>query len=338
MTSEEIALKIARMEEDIKAREREEKENSKSSLLDLGADYALCLGGGGGKGSYQLGVYKALAEYGLFDRIKAISGSSIGAINALLFSQLSPDKAEKVWQEIDFDTLFSADTSLMFNDKPGFMSRNEMFALMDRYIDYSAMKDGGIKVYATIAKQISEYDFAPEYVCVNDLSPEDTKKIIAASSAMPYVYESVDYNGSEYIDGGMADNLPVAPLYDAGYRHIILCGLNENSKKNLEKYSDADFVEIYPSAHLGDLLDGTLDFSADSLVFRSMLGYKDALRALKVHFERNPDYIAALDYYKANDLAEIKAEIKRRTSEGNISGTMDNVNRILKYAGENVIK
>ena len=62
--------------------------------------YALCLGGGGGKGAYQLGVYRALAEYGLIDKVTAISGTSIGAINAVLFACNDPDRSEEAWKKI----------------------------------------------------------------------------------------------------------------------------------------------------------------------------------------------------------------------------------------------
>ena len=47
----------------------------------------LVLGGGGGKGAFQVGVWKALCEYKLDKKISCMSGSSIGALNSVLFSQ-----------------------------------------------------------------------------------------------------------------------------------------------------------------------------------------------------------------------------------------------------------
>ena len=47
----------------------------------------LVLAGGGGKGIYQVGVLKSLAEAGVLDDIKAVSGTSIGGVNAVLFSE-----------------------------------------------------------------------------------------------------------------------------------------------------------------------------------------------------------------------------------------------------------
>ncbi|MBZ4223931.1 patatin-like phospholipase family protein [Bacillus wiedmannii] len=47
----------------------------------------LVLAGGGCKGAYHIGVWKAFNEYGISDNICAVSGTSVGALNATLFSQ-----------------------------------------------------------------------------------------------------------------------------------------------------------------------------------------------------------------------------------------------------------
>jgi hypothetical protein len=41
----------------------------------------LVLSGGGAKGAYQLGVWKAMEEFDLSRRVRAVSGSSVGALN-----------------------------------------------------------------------------------------------------------------------------------------------------------------------------------------------------------------------------------------------------------------
>ena len=60
------------------------------SLSAAGAEpLGLVLAGGGGKGAYQVGVWKALSEYGLAQRVTVISGTSVGALNGALFSCVS---------------------------------------------------------------------------------------------------------------------------------------------------------------------------------------------------------------------------------------------------------
>ncbi|NMD13012.1 MAG: hypothetical protein GYA77_05625 [Candidatus Cloacimonetes bacterium] len=45
----------------------------------------LVLSGGGAKGAYQLGVWKAMEEFGLSRLVRAVSGSSVGSLNGFMF-------------------------------------------------------------------------------------------------------------------------------------------------------------------------------------------------------------------------------------------------------------
>lgn len=57
--------------------------------------YGLVLAGGGAKGAYQIGAWKAMRELGVtFD---AITGVSIGAINGALIAQGDFDRAVELW-------------------------------------------------------------------------------------------------------------------------------------------------------------------------------------------------------------------------------------------------
>ena len=67
--------------------------------------------------------------------------------------------------------------------------------------------------------------------------------------------------------------------------------------------------------------------------FRSMLGYRDTMRALKVHFEHDPDYIAAIDHYRDIDLADIKTQMSMDAADSNVKNTIDDIGRILGKLG-----
>lgn len=267
------------------------------------------------------------------EKVDAISGTSIGAINAVLFACNDPDRCDDAWRQIHFETVFDVDSDLLFNDKLGFLSRKEMLKLMGSYLDYDKLSSGIPKIYATIAECVQNEPKNAEYIDLSGKNKEEINTVVMASSTLPLLYESVTYNDKEYCDGGLADNVPVKPLYDIGYRHIVVCGLNADSKKELSEYPDADFIEIYPSVSLGDLIDGTLNFSANSVKFRSMLGYRDTIRALKVHFEHDPDYIAAIDHYRDIDLADIKTQMSMDAADSNVKNTIDDIGRILGKLG-----
>ena len=81
------------------------------SLLDK--VYGLVLAGGGGKGAYQAGVFKALWECGLFDRILGIAGSSVGALNMCLFSQEDTELSEEIWKQIRSDQFIRPDVKYL---------------------------------------------------------------------------------------------------------------------------------------------------------------------------------------------------------------------------------
>ena len=60
---------------------------------------ALVLAGGGAKGSYQVGVYRALREVGWLPEI--ITGTSVGSLNGALFVMDHLDEAEQLWRTLD---------------------------------------------------------------------------------------------------------------------------------------------------------------------------------------------------------------------------------------------
>lgn len=62
------------------------------------APVGVVLSGGGAMGAYEVGVWQALQASGLSSNVTAISGSSVGAINAALFAT-KPESAERVWFE-----------------------------------------------------------------------------------------------------------------------------------------------------------------------------------------------------------------------------------------------
>ena len=58
----------------------------------------LVLSGGGGKGSYEIGVWRYLKEIGLDKKISVISGTSVGGLNAALMGTEDYENAECIWK------------------------------------------------------------------------------------------------------------------------------------------------------------------------------------------------------------------------------------------------
>ena len=60
----------------------------------------LVLAGGGGKGAYEIGVWQALRDLGLEPLVAAVSGTSVGALNAALFAAGDLAQAQAVWRDL----------------------------------------------------------------------------------------------------------------------------------------------------------------------------------------------------------------------------------------------
>ncbi len=292
--------------------------------------YGLVLAGGGGKGAYQVGVYKALCECGFDDKILGIAGSSVGALNMCLFAQYNVELCEKIWSNIKPNQFIRPDLKY-FDLKEGFFGREGLIDIMNRNIDYEKVADSDMSLYATISRYDEMGGGTPdaEYSRLNGKSQEMIQKIMLASSALPVIYEPVRIGDYLYRDGGLTDNFPIEPLYRDGIRNFIVIPLSTTKKIPYEEYPDAEFVVIRPSKDLGDEITGTLDFTSYGAKVRMKLGYADAVRTLTyLHspesqttgFENKIAAMAETDYQS------IMLEQRVEKSETLIKNDMDKLN------------
>lgn len=295
----------------------------------------LVLAGGGGKGAYQAGVLKVLKEQGMLDDVSAISGASIGAVNAMLYAMNDMELLYRAWNEIDMDTVFAIDPA-MLAEKRMYFSRNEMLAMFEKYIDMEKIKADTQDIYVSISR-LNDTTLEPEQVEYRKLEDYDTetiRQILLASTALPIMYEAVEIEGKKYRDGGLLDNEPIQPLYDLGIRQFIVIGMRAGKVLNTEKWPDAQFITIYPSHDLGDLIDGTLNFTDRAKEFRVMLGEKDALRALKTKFHPDDLYIRMEAVLAQNDYNDIVMQMRvnhtYKTMENRVNSNIEKFNNIAK--------
>lgn len=244
--------------------------------------WGLVLAGGGGKGSYQVGVFKALFEYNIFDKIVAISGSSVGAINGALFSTGNQHTVEAAWDDITPEKMLGPDISLI-DGHEGFVSRDGMNELIDNYLNLEEIADSDKTIYVSTCNfgRRDTGDSEINYFTLNKKEPDMIRKLILATSALPAIYEPVLIDGEIHKDGGLLDNLPIKPLYDMGIRHFIVVELHQRDIPE-ELFPGAKFVFIRPSDDIGEFVDGTLDFTKAGVKRRSELGYYDAKRVLEL--------------------------------------------------------
>lgn len=281
-----------------------------------GESWALTLAGGGGKGAYEIGVWQALREIGIEKNLIAVSGSSSGALNAALISLNEFDKAKTIWSsimpkqflDINYDTIIGPLNTLVKRTlTAGLCSRDGLIEIIDKYLNLEQLAGARIPAYVSISRYSSDcidcLSEKPqvEYISLSEVSPDDAGQFLLASSAMPYIYPPEIIHGNVYRDGGLADNVPIYPMTSVGADNLIVVKLEPDDKVDTSLYSKfKEVVEIIPSREIGDLFDGTLEFTSRNVMFRMLLGYYDTLRTF------------GLRMYRLNGIPLDYAEKKRR--------------------------
>ena len=79
-------------------------------LFDL--NIGLVLAGGGAKGAYEAGVFKALWELDIIRRVSVVSGTSIGTINGLMLSMNDGNVMDKSWSNISYSRFINNENKI----------------------------------------------------------------------------------------------------------------------------------------------------------------------------------------------------------------------------------
>lgn len=297
-------------------------------------EWGLVLAGGGGKGAYQIGVFRALREKGVDDYITAVSGVSVGALNLVLFAYNDQKMAEDVWKNISPKQFLEVDPELI-DFKEGLMSRDGLTEILDNYIDMEIIRKNERRLYVTLTEvdaQGKAQSGLAKYFSLNYQGDKRIRDLLLASSALPIIYEPVEIDGKLYKDGGLKDNLPIAPLYAEGLRHFIVVGLSPDTKIDYDRFPGAEFVFIKPGKNIGGFWDGTLDFTSDGARTRMEIGYKDALRALEFSDKDMEDENNRIMYEasEVNDYNNIIFEYRKGRLEKEVGDEMDKINKLME--------
>lgn len=283
----------------------------------------LVLGGGGGKGSYQIGVFKALEELGIAQHVQVISGTSVGALNAMLFLQKDIDLAINAWEGLSQDKIlplnkkdiimqgklkiFNTSTKInkLLDLKPdllyeGRFSREGIVELIEKLLDVEKILNSSIPCYCTCC-DLTKKD--KRYFRIQDYNAETMKNILLASSAIPGIYDAVDINGNLYLDGGLKDNVPIWPVYNEGCDIIIVVRLGPEDVIDYRKFPGAQIIDIaLQQSEVGILKDGTLDFSKNFTREKIKDGYIATMNLINPIFTLKQNIVEIQNQQKNTDI------------------------------------
>lgn len=260
----------------------------------------LVLGGGGGRGAYQIGVWQALRELGIDKHVKLISGTSIGALNAMLFMQGDLELAKKAWVNLHQEEILPIDkkdivmqgkirlfhTAARINKildlKPdllyeGEFSRDGLITVMDQFLDIDKALASKIPCYCACSDLVLK---DKRYFKIQEHPKRTIKDILLASSAIPGIYDAVEINGCLYLDGGLKDNVPIWPLYNEGCNLIIVVRLCPEDKIDIEDYPGCQIIDIALEEDTNVSYEGLFDFSLETVNQKMVAGYKGAMNLI----------------------------------------------------------
>lgn len=250
--------------------------------------YGLVLAGGGAKGAYQLGAWKAMRENGIV--FEAIAGVSIGSINGAFIAAGDFEKAVEFWNAAAVDKGIKINREL--KDPVNLLSYRNIPALLkevienkgidasptkdflSEYIDEKKIRESGIDLGIV---SFSLTGFEPFEKFIGDIPEGQFVDYLLASSKIPGV-SKIGPEGERYLDGGFYDNAPVGMMLRNGYNKLIVVDIsNMKGVAHKSETSNTEIINIKPfdSEELG----GAMDFSNEMFDRRIKMGYMDAQKA-----------------------------------------------------------
>lgn len=243
---------------------------------------AVVLSGGGSKGSYQIGVWKALRKLKI--KYDIVTGTSVGALNGALMVQNKFHKAYKLWKEINMSTLFGEDVQNPKTKKElvkiyrtnffknGGMEVVELQNLIDKNINkdtfFKSKINYGLVTINLSGKKALQLE-------KNKIKQEKLSDYLIASASCYPAFQAKDIDGKKYIDGGMFDNLPINLAVKLGADEIIAVDLcAPGVKQRVKDKKNLKITTIKPNNKLSNFLN----FNEEEAKINIKYGYNDAMK------------------------------------------------------------
>ena len=231
---------------------RENKIKQSVAPEEYNRKIALVLQGGGALGSYQAGVYQAMAEAG--SAPAWVAGISVGAINAAIIAGNAPEnrvsKLREFWEEVSSPSAYwpviggdfwgianrkaGSLAALMFG-QPGFFKPNyletmlwgaeptsyystgELKKTLERLVDFDRINAGDVRLsVGAVNVRTGNFNFFDsDFIKIR---PEH----VMASGALPPGFPAVEIDGEYYWDGGLVSNTPLHYVLNATPRFSML--------------------------------------------------------------------------------------------------------------------
>ena len=301
-------------------------------------EYGLVLAGGGIKGAYQVGVWKALKEIGV--KITAITGASIGSINGAFMLQDDLEEMIKIYENITISDIVEVNSKI--DSEKDLLSISNIRKIFKEYIENKGLENTPLKELLTnnldldliygsnIDYGLISYSFKnkkPIQLFKKEIPREKLIDYILASSCFP-IFKSQKIGDIELVDGGFFDNAPINMLIDKGYKKIIVVDVKGIGFNKKTASRDVYIKLLSPSEDLG----GLFYFNHDNIKKNINLGYLDTMKSFN-KLQGNNFYFSQKEFKKMLDYFNLQM------IEGlELAGKIYNMDRYKIYTFDEFIK
>ncbi len=244
--------------------------------------YGLVFAGGGVRGAYQIGVWKALNELKI--KVSAVTGASIGAINAAMFAQNSFKTADRLWRDIAIGDIIKFSDDADYSDnlfdlknivslskdfcKSGGFDMTPLKKLLDKVIDEDKIRKSTVK-FGCSAYSLTEH--RENNVFIDDIPKGKLVDYLMASAGILSVRKIA---GESFTDGGASNNMPADMLTENGYTDIITVDVQgAGIYKNINT-AGCNIIDI----KCREAMTGLMDFDSAGIEKSIAEGYLDCMK------------------------------------------------------------
>ena len=262
---------------------------------------ALVLAGGGARGSYQVGVWRALMELDWHPQI--ITGTSVGGLNGAMFVLDLYETARDMWLTIRSRDVMelpeeNADLSALHQFlrrvvKEGGMDVTPLEEIVDRVLDEDALRAAPIRFGIVTVEQRG---LRPRELTLEDIPAGQVRDYLMASAACFPALRARQIDGVKFLDGGYSDNMPTGLAKTMGAEELVCVDL-EGVGITRPNLTGLPTTMIRSYWELGDILH----FDPDTAKRNMELGYYDTRRAMG--YLRGCAYAVSCDAQSCEDAA-----------------------------------
>ena len=269
----------------------------------------LVLSGGLGKGAYQIGAIRALSAYFRPEDFSCVSAASIGALNGYAYMTHILEQAEHLWRTADFQGGMRSVVSVM---RSAF--------LKDIIADHISDGELPCPFYVPLY-DLKHHTF--DYFDFSRLPKEQLEHYFHAAISLPVATRGVTIGSETYYDGGVVDNIPVAPLLKEQLDYIICIYFDEYYAFE-DSEADGKIIKVtFPD---DTVISNSVDIRHSSILYMIDEGYRRTKEILDGVFAGGTDRVESV----CEAIRKNNEQNPRRRKRITMDVVITNLNRMMR--------